>query len=115
MTDFKLSQADRKDGRVMLVDVGGGMGHQCVDIRKHNPDIEGKFITQDLPFIQDMISNRDELDELNIETMPHDFMKEQPVKNAKIYYLRNVIHNCKCHRRVPRSVIHDVSKEVSSC
>lgn len=111
MTDFKLSEADRKDGRVMLVDVGGGMGHQCVDIRKHNPDIEGKFITQDLPFIQDMISNRDELDELNIETMPHDFMKEQPVKNAKIYYLRNVIHNCKCCCRVIENETLDGSKK----
>lgn len=40
-----------------------------------------------------MISNKDELASMNIETMPHNFMEENPVKEAKVYYLRNVIHN----------------------
>jgi len=93
MQDFQLSAEDKKADRAVFCDVGGGIGHQCMDLRKHNPDIQGRFITQDLPLVNDMITNKDELAQMNIETMPHNFMEGNPVKNAKVYYLRNVIHN----------------------
>ena len=93
MQDFKLSDADRASERPLFVDVGGGMGHHCVDLRKYNPEIQGRVITQDLPLMHGMISNSSELKDLSVESLPHDFIQPQPVKNAKIYYLRNVIHN----------------------
>lgn len=91
--DFKLSDEDVQQGRVMFCDVGGGFGHQCLDLRKHHPELHGKIVTQDLPLAQDMIPNRDEMTTLDIHPLPHDFMTEQPIKGAKVYYLRNVIHN----------------------
>ncbi|KAK4499671.1 hypothetical protein PRZ48_010189 [Zasmidium cellare] len=93
VSDLQLSEKDVADGRVMFCDVGGGMGHQCLDLRKYHPELKGKMVTEDLPLAQDMIPNREEMKKLDIEPIPHDFMKEQPTKNAKVYYLRNVIHN----------------------
>ncbi|KXS99229.1 hypothetical protein AC578_6893 [Pseudocercospora eumusae] len=93
--DLTLSEEDITSGRIMFCDVGGGMGHQCIDLRKHQPGLKGKMVTQDLSLAQDMIpaSTRDEMRLLDIDIIPHDFMTEQPVKKAKVYYMRNVIHN----------------------
>jgi demethylsterigmatocystin 6-O-methyltransferase len=93
LTDLRLSDEDLDAGRVLLVDVGGGFGHQCIDLRKLNPHLKGRMITQDLSFVHDMRRNADELLELDIEPAAHDFMQPQPVRGAKAYYLRNVIHN----------------------
>jgi demethylsterigmatocystin 6-O-methyltransferase len=94
MDDFKLSDEDLQNDRVMMCDVGGGQGHQCMELRKHQPDLRGRIVTEDLPMIQDMISNREELESSGITLQNHNFMQEQPVRGAKVYYLRNVIHNC---------------------
>lgn len=91
--DLELSKEDLATGRVMFCDVGGGMGHQCLELRKYHPELQGKMVTEDLPLAQNMITNKSEMEELDIHAMPHDFMTEQPVKGAKVYYLRNVIHN----------------------
>lgn len=91
--DLKLSKEDIAADRVMFCDVGGGIGHQCLELRKFQPELQGKMVTQDLPLAQDMIASKDEMKKLDIEAIPHDFMTEQPVKDAKVYYLRNVIHN----------------------
>jgi demethylsterigmatocystin 6-O-methyltransferase len=93
MTDFQLSVDDLATGRIMFCDVGGGMGHQCLELRRYQPHLDGKMVTQDLPLAQDLIPNREEMKDLNVEIVPHDFMTEQPIKGAKVYYLRNVIHN----------------------
>lgn len=93
MHDFALSQEDLQNGRVLMCDVGAGFGHQSIDFRKFNPKIQGQIVVEDLPLVQDMIPNRPELAALDITVQPHDFMQEQPIKDAKVYYLRNVIHN----------------------
>lgn len=93
--EFEMSEEDKKQRRVMMCDVGGGMGHQCVELRKYRPDLDGRIVTEDLPLVQDMIPNKQELKSLDITTQNHNFMEEQPVTGAKVYYLRNVIHNCK--------------------
>jgi demethylsterigmatocystin 6-O-methyltransferase len=93
LEDFKMTQDDLDSGRILMCDVGGGSGHQCIDFRKHTlPNIMGKIITQDLGAMQELSNIRDELQKQNVTMMPHDFMTEQPVKGAKVYYLRNVIH-----------------------
>lgn len=90
--DFKLSKEDLVNNRVMICDVGGGSGHQCLDFRKHYPDLTGKIVTQDLGSMQQLSAIREELEKQNITMMPHDFFAEQPIQGAKVYYLRNVIH-----------------------
>lgn len=94
MYDFELSDEDLAKGRVMMCDVGAGLGHQSIELRKYHPELQGKIVIEDLPLVQNMITNRDEIKSLDIQLQPHDFSKEQPIHGAKVYYLRNVIHNC---------------------
>jgi demethylsterigmatocystin 6-O-methyltransferase len=94
MQYFEMSAKDIENDRVMMCDVGGGLAHQCTQLRKHQPDVQGRIVTEDLPLVQDMITNREELTSLDISLQPHNFMQEQPITGAKVYYLRNVIHNC---------------------
>ncbi len=61
---------------------------------KDQPNLQGRIVIEDLELVQNMLSNREELESLNITVQPHNFMQEQPITGAKVYYLRNVIHNC---------------------
>lgn len=93
MGDFEMSAKDIARDRVLMCDVGAGLGHQSVDFRKHHPEIKGRIVIEDLKLVQDMITNHDELKDLNVDIQQHDFMQKQPIQGAKVYYLRNVIHN----------------------
>lgn len=95
LKEFEMTPEEIKNDRVMVCDVGGGLGHQCVELRKYRPDLQGRIITEDLPLVHNMITNQEEMKALNITTRNHNFMDEQPIEGAKVYYLRNVIHNCK--------------------
>lgn len=96
LKEFEMSADDISRERVMMCDVGGGRAHQCLDLRKYRPDLQGRIVSEDLELVQGMIENHDELNALGVELQTQDFMKEQAVKGAKVYYLRNVIHNCMC-------------------
>ncbi|EPS39609.1 hypothetical protein H072_6706 [Dactylellina haptotyla CBS 200.50] len=75
---------------VLLVDVGGGSGHDLIGFHKHNPGIPGRLILQDLPeTIQTL--NVDEMKP--IEPMGHNFFTPQSVQYAKAYYLKMVLHD----------------------
>ncbi|KAF2236503.1 S-adenosyl-L-methionine-dependent methyltransferase [Viridothelium virens] len=73
---------------VVFVDVGGGAGHQCVELRKAFPELQGRVIVQDLEY---PINKR--LQHPGVEGMVHDAFKKQPVKGARFYYLRAVLHD----------------------
>jgi len=74
--------------RVLFVDVGGGVGHQCLAIKTRYPDIPGRIILQDL---SDTLKQA--LPTEGVEPMIHDFFQPQLVKNAKYYYMRNILHD----------------------
>lgn len=59
----------------VLVDVGGGVGHQCVALVEKYPQLEGRVIFQDRP---EVIANA--IPKEGIRAMVHDFMTEQPIK-----------------------------------
>lgn len=90
--DFELSKEDVANDRVLMIDVGGGMGHQCIAVRSQRPDLQGRIILQDLPHTIALI-DKNQLEALKIEAMAHDFTTPQPVKGAKVYYWRNVLHD----------------------
>ncbi|KAI8954412.1 S-adenosyl-L-methionine-dependent methyltransferase [Xylaria longipes] len=69
----------------LFVDVGGGNGHVCAQIRQKYSHWKGRIINQDL---QATVIKQD-----MIEHYYHDFFKEQPIRAAKIYHLRNILHN----------------------
>lgn len=75
--DKQLGQGfDRSDkDAVIFVDVGGGRGHETLELRKKFPHLRGRMIVQDRTEVI-----RDITDKEGIEVMEHDFFKPQPVK-----------------------------------
>lgn len=59
----------------LFVDVGGGLGHQCLALKQRSPQVSGRIINQDLPPV---IAQAIPCD--GVEHMVHDFMTPQPVK-----------------------------------
>jgi hypothetical protein len=73
----------------LLVDIGGGLGHDLAAFHSRFPSLPGRLILQDLPQV---INNINELSP-SIERNIHDFFKPQPIKGARAYYLRTVLHD----------------------
>ncbi|PYH92255.1 S-adenosyl-L-methionine-dependent methyltransferase [Aspergillus ellipticus CBS 707.79] len=74
---------------VLLVDVGGGKGHDLQEFRTKGPRVPGRLILQDQPAV---IAEATGL-HASIETMAHDFFGEQPIKGARAYFLHSVLHD----------------------
>lgn len=80
------------DGQHVLVDVGGGFGHQCAALLSAFPQLKGKLVLQDLPQALAHLPPGMAIPE-GIEAVGHDFFQEQPIKGARFYYLRQVLHD----------------------
>ncbi|KAI1178298.1 S-adenosyl-L-methionine-dependent methyltransferase [Nemania sp. FL0916] len=77
-------------GPCAFVDVGGGFGHQCQVLLSRFPKLlGGKVVLQDL---KETIVNIPPQFE-GFEKMEHNFFTPQPVKAARFYYLRNILHD----------------------
>lgn len=72
---FAEETADCSSNDVLFVDVGGGIGHQCKDLREKHRNVKGRVIVQDL---EHAISRRPEYPD--VEGMVHDFFNEQPIR-----------------------------------
>ena len=73
----------------LLVDIGGGLGHELRTLKSRFPNLHGRLLVQDLPVVIDNVKDLPS----GIEAMKHDFFTPQPVKDAKAYYLRAVLHD----------------------
>ncbi|KAI9882288.1 MAG: hypothetical protein M1823_005966 [Watsoniomyces obsoletus] len=72
----------------IFVDVGGGVGHQSVAFREKFPDAPGRVILQDIPpVIEQAVSHP------GVEKMGINFWEPEPIKGARAYYLRNILHD----------------------
>ncbi|KAL9127327.1 MAG: hypothetical protein Q9175_007754 [Cornicularia normoerica] len=76
------------DGAVIFIDVGGARGHEVEAIKKKYPTLPGRFLLQDLP---DTVAQA--LPVRGMEAIAHDFFTAQPIKGARAYYLRNILHD----------------------
>ncbi|OQE44193.1 hypothetical protein PENCOP_c002G08766 [Penicillium coprophilum] len=76
---------------VLLVDLGGGLGHDISEFRRKWPDAPGRLVLQDTPELTAQ-SKKKQLHP-SIEPMVHDFFTEQPIKGARAYYFHTVIHD----------------------
>lgn len=63
---------------VLLVDVGGSMGHDLSEFRRKWSDAPGRLILQDLPDV--VAQAKSGQLHPSIEAMEHDFFTEQPIK-----------------------------------
>lgn len=76
--------------RTVLVDIGGGIGHDLSLFKQHFPQLPGKLVVQDLPgVIKDI---REPLPD-GVEAVVYNMFDPQPLKGAKAYYLRTVLHD----------------------
>ncbi|KAI9692147.1 MAG: hypothetical protein M1822_006377 [Bathelium mastoideum] len=76
--------------KVTFVDMAGGIGNDLKNFRFHFQELPGRMILQDLPQVIDSI-----IDPLpdGVEVMYHDIFSPQPIKGAKAYYMRSVLHD----------------------
>ncbi|BCS05416.1 uncharacterized protein AKAW2_81217S [Aspergillus luchuensis] len=85
----KLQMESPNPDSVLLVDIGGGQGQDLLAFRSAFPDLPGRLILQDLPHV---IADA-EIPDGVIESQGYDFFTEQPVKGARGYMLRTVLHD----------------------
>ena len=63
----------------ILIDIGGGVGHQCATFKARFPNLLGRVILQDMPqTISQAISTP------GVETMAHDFCTPQSIRGTSI-------------------------------
>ncbi|KAF4587529.1 hypothetical protein GQ602_004222 [Ophiocordyceps camponoti-floridani] len=81
-------------GRVQLVDVGGGQGNVLGEIISAHSDAlrPETCVLEDRPDVIEISKTNKALPD-TAQRVPHDFFKEQPVKGAKAYFLRQIIHD----------------------
>ena len=61
--------------RAVFVDVGGGLGHQCMSLRNHFPDLTGRVVLQDIPATLEHVTSLEK-----VEIVAQDFFQPQAVK-----------------------------------
>lgn len=76
--------------RALLVDIGGGVGHDVIAFKKRFPDMAGELVVQDLPQV---IQSIDGALPDGIVAIGHNMFEPQPIRGAKAYYLRTVLHD----------------------
>lgn len=81
---------DNNISNVMIVDIGGGQGHDLKDLAIKYPGLPGKKILQDQPNVISSISTDDDL---TFEPTVHNFFTPQSVHGARAYYLHSVLHD----------------------
>jgi demethylsterigmatocystin 6-O-methyltransferase len=87
----EYGQATRPETPI-FVDVGGGSGHQCAELRSKFPGVKGRVILQDRPAVlANAISRPD------VERMEHDYLTEQTVKGKLL--LRRMFSKGKLERK----------------
>lgn len=80
--------ANMTSDQVLWIDVGGNLGHRTREFRAKFPGLPGKLFVQDTLSVVATIPAQP-----GIESMSHDFFQEQPVKGAKFYYMRHILHD----------------------
>lgn len=93
-----------RPGRAVVVDVGGGKGHDLKKFHARHPELAaGDLILQDKPsMLKDV-----ERDPAHT-TQEHDFVTPQPVMGARAYFMHGVLHDW------PESKIEEILKNVTA-
>jgi demethylsterigmatocystin 6-O-methyltransferase len=94
----------------VLVDVGGGFGQHSVAFRNKFTNLPGRIVVQDLP---STLAHIPSPKPAGIEFQEHDFFTEQPIRGAKFYYLRHILHDWPSEDcvRILQSIVPAMSSE----
>ncbi|KAH8647766.1 S-adenosyl-L-methionine-dependent methyltransferase [Xylariales sp. PMI_506] len=91
-------------GSGTVVDVGSGVGQSVVLLHKAYSDLH--FVLQDRPEVIDEAKKSWATDDPKalttgqVQLMAHDFFQPNPVEHAKVYFLRNILHNWPDHAAI---------------
>ncbi|KAI1407192.1 putative sterigmatocystin 8-O-methyltransferase precursor [Hypoxylon sp. FL1857] len=82
----------------LFVDVGGAVGHQCIALKKRFPELPGRIILQEQAHVIHQVKENPLPGFEGIEAEAYDFFTPQPIKGARAYYLRNILHDWPNHK-----------------
>ncbi|KAK7734306.1 hypothetical protein SLS53_007956 [Cytospora paraplurivora] len=88
VADQPTKRFDPTISDVILVDVGGGLGHDLEELKAKHPSLPGRLVLQDRAEVVASVSANG-----TFEATPHDFFTPQPVEGARAYYLHSVLHD----------------------
>ena len=71
-----LKGASEENDKVLMIDIGGGLGHDIGAFKKRFPSAKGRLVLQEMPKVIDDIKELDS----SIERVKHDIFQEQPIK-----------------------------------
>ncbi|RSL92312.1 hypothetical protein CEP52_013901 [Fusarium oligoseptatum] len=92
-SSLKNTPDEETKGVVELVDVGGGEGVVLNKILEAHPDLTSKnCVLQERPEVIQLARSKGNLPE-SVQLVEHDFMEEQPIKGAKAYFMRMILHD----------------------
>jgi hypothetical protein len=74
----------------LLVDVGGGRGHDVALFSAVHPSHPGKLVLQDR---EPVIASIADKENLPFESQAHDFYTPQPIAGARAYSLHSILHD----------------------
>jgi demethylsterigmatocystin 6-O-methyltransferase len=86
----KLGTFTPADDSAVLVDIGGGFGQHSLAFREKYLNVTGRVVVQDLPSTLLHIPSPPPP---GIEFQAHDFFTQNPIREAKFYYLRHILHD----------------------
>ncbi|PYI09375.1 sterigmatocystin 8-O-methyltransferase precursor [Aspergillus sclerotiicarbonarius CBS 121057] len=84
----QLSPTSTTTTKPLLVDIGGSHGTDLYTFHQTHPTLPGRLILQDLPHVLSSGTIPP-----GIEPQGYDFFTPQPVKGARAYMLRTVLHD----------------------
>ncbi|KAB8271650.1 S-adenosyl-L-methionine-dependent methyltransferase [Aspergillus minisclerotigenes] len=92
--DQILASAHKGSDGPLLVDIGGGRGHDLLGFKQRFPEAPGKLVLEDLPTVIEEARSALDLEGNGIDAVGYDFFaQEQPIKGARVYYFRNIFHD----------------------
>ncbi|KAJ4322376.1 hypothetical protein N0V84_004847 [Fusarium piperis] len=92
-SSLKNTAEDEAKGVVELVDVGGGEGVVLNKILEAHPNLTPKnCVLQERPEVIQLARSKGNLPE-SVQLVDHDLMEEQPIKGAKAYFMRMILHD----------------------
>lgn len=96
------------DDSALLVDIGGGFGQQAMAFKARAPPGAGRVIVQD---VASTLAHAPAVED--VEFQEHDFFTPQPIKGAKFYYLRHILHDWTDEDsvRILKNVVHALTDE----
>lgn len=79
---------DAEEDEVLVVDLGGGSGHDLLGFKARHPDVKGRLVLEELPYMINQLAGKVD----GIELVEHDFNTPQPIKGMFLLDLRRAHH-----------------------